>query len=407
MNAAVARAAAQHWMSIQTMRPNRKQFLPFHVPYIGDEDVNAVVEALRSGWLTSGPKTHAFEDAFASYIGSPYAVAVNSCTAALHLALDAIGLREGDEVLVPTMTFAATAEVVIYFKARPVLIDCEPDTLNVDPAALESAIGPRTRAIIPVHYAGHACDMGPIQAIARAHRLNLIEDAAHALPASYNGRTVGTFGDLGCFSFYATKTLCTGEGGMVVTANPAYAERVRMMSLHGISRNAWNRYSADGSWHYEILNPGFKYNMTDIAAALGIAQLSKCDRMREARRQIAEIYSQALEDVDEVIRPAMRANVEHAWHLYPVRLCLEQLRIGRAQFISLMYELNIGTSVHFIPLHQHPFYREKYQYRPEQFPNASDAYERLVSLPIYPGMSDGDAADVITAVRDIVRRNRR
>jgi len=383
----------------------RAAILPFHIPDIGDNEISAVAEVLRSGWLTTGPKVHAFEHAFARYIGVSHAVAVNSCTAALHLALDTVGLREGDEVLVPTMTFAATAEVVLYFKARPVLVDCEPDTLNVDPAVLEKALSPRTRAIIPVHYGGHACDMARILDIARTYQLKVIEDAAHALPASYNGQMVGTFGDLACFSFYATKTLCTGEGGMVITANPEYAENVRMMSLHGISKQAWNRYSAEGSWYYEILRPGFKYNMTDIAAALGLVQLEKCDRMWEARKRIAEIYNDGLGDLDEVVTPAVHGDVEHAWHLYPIRLDLDPLRIGRAEFITMMREQNIGTSVHFIPLHLHPFYRDTYRYRREDFPNASNAYERLVSLPIYPAMTESDAVDVVTVVRDIIRRN--
>jgi perosamine synthetase len=385
----------------------RNQFLPFHRPSIDDDDIARVVETLRSGWLTTGPQVHAFEQDFARYIGAEHAVAVNSCTAALHLALEAIGLSEGDEVLVPTMTFAATAEVVLYFKARPVLVDCEPDTLNLDPSSLERAITPRTRAVIPVHYAGHPCDMAQILEIARKHDLKVIEDAAHALPARYSGQMAGTFGDLACFSFYATKTLCTGEGGMITTANPQYAERVRMMSLHGISKDAWNRYSAEGSWYYEILQPGFKYNMTDIAAALGLAQLGKCDRMRDARRRIAQIYDDGFRGLREIVTPVVRDRIDHAWHLYPIRLGLERLRIGRGEFIAMMRERNIGTSVHFIPLHLHPYYRANYQYRPQDFPTASDAYERLVSLPIYPGMTDGDAAEVVAAVSDIVSNNRR
>jgi dTDP-4-amino-4,6-dideoxygalactose transaminase len=385
----------------------RAVFLPFHKPDIGDEEIDAVAEALRSGWLTTGPKVHTFEHAFARYIGASHAVAVNSCTAALHLALDAVGLREGNEVLIPTMTFAATAEVVFYFKARPVLVDCEPDTLNIDPAGLEKSLSSRTRAIIPVHYAGHACDMARILEIAATRQLKVIEDAAHALPAAYKGQTVGTLGDLACFSFYATKTLCTGEGGMVTTANPDYAESVRMMSLHGISKDAWKRYSAEGSWYYEISKPGFKYNMTDIAAALGIVQLGKCDRMWEARKRIAEIYHEAFRDLDEVVTPVVRGDVKHAWHLYPIRLDLDQLRISRAEFITRMREQNIGVSVHFIPLHQHPFYRNTYGYQQQDFPNASSAYERLVSLPIYPSMTENDAADVVTVAREIIRRNRR
>ena len=383
----------------------RTVFLPFHIPDIGDEEVSAVAEALRSGWLTTGPKVHAFEQAFASYIGAPHAVAVNSGTAALHLALEAIGLAEGDDVLVPTMTFAATAEVVTYFRARPVLVDCEPDTLNLDPSSFERAITPRSRAVIPVHYAGHVCDMDRILPIARHHRLKVVEDAAHALPARYQGEMAGTLGELACFSFYATKTLCTGEGGMVTTANSEYAERVRMMSLHGISKDAWKRYSAEGSWYYEVLSPGFKYNMTDIAAALGLVQLGKCDRMLDSRRRIAEVYNQAFRGMRGVVTPAVRTEVDHAWHLYPIRLVLEQLRIGRNEFIAMMRERNIATGVHFIPLHLHSYYRSTYKYRPQDFPNASDAYERLVSLPIYPAMTDRDAHDVVSAINDIITHN--
>jgi dTDP-4-amino-4,6-dideoxygalactose transaminase len=385
----------------------RANFLPFHVPCIGDEEVAEVVKVLRSGWLTTGPQVHAFEAAFAEYIGVPQAVALNSCTAALHLALDSIGLAEGDEVLIPTMTFAATAEVVHYFKARPVLIDCEPDTLNIDPLGIEKAITPRTRVIIPVHYAGHPCDMARILEISRTHQLKVVEDAAHALPASYKGKRVGNFGDLACFSFYATKTLCTGEGGMVTTANDRYAVNVRMMSLHGISKDAWKRYSAEGSWYYEILKPGFKYNMTDIAAAMGLAQLAKCDRMWRARKRIAELYDAGLRDLEEIVLPVERAAVEHSWHLYPIRLHLEALRVSRAQFIEMMHQRNIGASVHFIPLHLHPFYRRYYGYGQKDFPNALWAYERLVSLPIYPSMSENDVFDVIEVIRDLIKTTRR
>ncbi len=385
----------------------RSNFLPFHVPCVGDEEVAEVVKVLRSGWLTTGPQVRAFEEAFARYIDVPHAVALNSCTAALHLALDSIGLAEGDEVLVPTMTFAATAEVVHYFKAHPVLVDCEPDTLNIDPLGVEKAITPRTRAIIAVHYAGHPCDLARILEISRLHQVKLIEDAAHALPASFNGRRVGNFGDLACFSFYATKTLCTGKGGMATTANSEYADNVRIMSLHGISKDAWRRYTAEGSWYYEISKPGFKYNMTDIAAAMGLVQLAKCDRMWKARKRIAELYCAGLRDIEDIVLPVERAEVEHSWHLYPIRLRLESLRVTRGQFIEMMRERNIGTSVHFIPLHLHPFYREQYRYSRQDFPNALSAYESLVSLPIYPSMSEGDVFDVIEVVRDLITSSRR
>ena len=287
---------------LRLLRMDQKT-LPFHVPDIGDEEVAEVVDVLRSGWLTTGAKARDFEREFAAMVGAKHAVAVNSCTAALHLALEAAEIREGDEVLVPTMTFAATAEVVTYVKAKPVLVDCVDNTLNLDTGRLEQGITDKTKAIIPVHFAGHPCDMVQILSIAHAHDLRVIEDAAHALPARYNGRTVGSIGESTCFSFYATKNITTGEGGMITTDNPEYAARVRMMSLHGLSRDAWNRYSAEGSWYYEILSPGFKYNLTDIAAALGLAQLKKCDRFWKTRERYAALYHEGFCDLPEIVCP--------------------------------------------------------------------------------------------------------
>jgi dTDP-4-amino-4,6-dideoxygalactose transaminase len=386
--------------------PN-SEFIPFHRPMIGEDEIRSVVETLESGWLTTGPKVKRFEEDFAKYLGCGHAVAVNSGTAALHLALDAIGIREGDEVIVPAMTFAATAEVVLYFKAKPVLVDCEPDTLNLDPRQIEAAITSRTKAIIPVHIAGQPCDMDPILELARRCNLKVIEDAAHALPAAYHGKKVGTIGDITCFSFYATKTVTTGEGGMATTENSDWAERMRMMSLHGISHDAWKRYTKEGSWYYEILYPGFKYNLTDIAAAIGIEQLRKCEAFWEARQRIAMNYSKAFADLKEIQLPVCRNDVQHAWHLFVIQLNLERLKISRNQFIEALREKEIGTSVHFIPLHLHPCYRDKFDYKPEDFPNASRAFERIISLPIYPKMTEGNVRDVIVAVRKIVQEYRR
>ena len=382
-------------------------FLPFHVPEIGDEEIRSVVETLRSGWLTTGSKVKQFEENFALYTRATHAVALNSGTAALHLALDAIGIKEGDEVIVPTMTFAATAEVVLYFKARPILVDCEADTLNIDPDQIERKITPKTRAIIPVHIAGQPCNMDKIVQIARAHNLKVIEDAAHALPALYRGKMVGTIGDITCFSFYATKTITTGEGGMATTNNPEWADRMRMMSLHGISKDAWKRYTSEGSWYYEVLYPGYKYNLTDIAAAIGIEQLKKCDRFFESRRRIASMYNETFADLPEMRRPACGPDVQHAWHLYVIQLELERLRITRNEFIEALKKENIGTSVHFIPLHLHPYYRNTLGCKPQDFPNASAVFERIVSLPIYPKMTEGDVQNVIAAVKRIVREYRR
>src|SRR5712692_39120 len=279
------------------------EFLPFHAPDIGEEETRSVMETLRSGWLTTGAKVKKLEEDFARYTGAPYAVAVNSGTAALHLALDAIGLKEGDEVIVPTMTFTATAEVVLYFKARPVLVDCEPDTLNIDADQIEKKITPKTRAIIPVHFGGQPCNMARILEIAKKYDLKVIEDAAHALPASYRGKMIGTVGDITCFSFYVTKTVTTGEGGMATTGNAEWADRMRMMSLHGISKDAWKRYSNEGSWYYEVHYPGYKYNLTDIAAAIGIEQLKKCHRFWESRRRIDAAYHEGFADLPEIRTP--------------------------------------------------------------------------------------------------------
>jgi perosamine synthetase len=385
----------------------RQAYLPFHVPDIGEAEIESVVEVLRSKWLTTGPKVRDFEEQFRQYVGAKHCIAVNSCTAALHLALDALNLSEGDEVLVPTMTFAATAEVVCYFRARPVLVDCDLENLNMDPGTLSAKISRHTKAIIPVHYAGHPCQMDEILEIGRSHGIAIIEDAAHALPARYRGLAAGTIGDIGCFSFYVTKTLCTGEGGMIATCRGDYAQQVRIASLHGISTDAWKRYHEEGSWYYEILRPGFKYNMTDIAAALGIAQLAKCNQLRGLRESIAQFYNEAFSDLPEIVRPTTRAEVEHAWHLYPIRLVLERLRIDRDAFIRALQERKIGSSVHFIPLHLHPYYRSECGYRPEDLPVATDAYRRLISLPIFPGMTTQDLTDVVYAVRDIVTKYRK
>lgn len=387
--------------------PTNSKFIPFHIPVIDEAEIQSVVETLKSGWLTTGPKVKRFEEDFANYLGARHAIAVNSGTAALHLALDAVGIKEGDEVIVPTMTFAATAEIVLYFKAKPVFVDCQPDTLNLDPSRIEAAITSKTKAIIPVHIGGRPCEMDRILDIAKRHDLRVIEDAAHALPAGYDGHTVGTIGDITCFSFYATKTITTGEGGMATTENPEWAERMRIMSLHGISHDAWKRYTKEGSWYYEILSPGFKYNLTDIGAAIGIEQLKKCDEFWEARQRIAMIYGKAFADLQEIQLPTYPNDVRHAWHLFIIQLNLERLRINRNLFIEALREKQIGTSVHFIPLHLHPYYRDKFGYKPEDFPNASAVFDRIISLPIYPKMTEANVRDVIVAVRQIVQEYRR
>ena len=381
--------------------------VPFHVPYLDKQEIRAVTEALESGWITTGPMTRSFEDAFAAYIGARHALAVSSCTAALHLSLEAIGLQEGDEVLVPTVTFTATAEVVTYFQAKPVLVDVDPVHFNLSLQDAERKLTPRTRAIIPVHFAGHPCAMDQVLDFAAANSLTVIEDAAHAIPAKYRGRNVGTLSPLTAFSFYATKTLTTGEGGMVTTDDEAFAERIRLMRLHGMSRDAWKRYTAEGSWRYEICEAGYKYNMTDPQAALGLVQLSKCDEMWRSRVEIARKYDSALHNLEAVRVPHVSPDVQHAWHLYVILIEPSALRIHRDRVIEELKQLAIGTAVHFIPLHLHPYYQRVWGYRPGQFPTAEAYFERCISLPIYPGMTDEDVARVVEGVHDIAARFRR
>lgn len=385
----------------------RDTFLPFARPSITDAEIEAVVVTLRSGWLTTGPQTKRFEREFAAYVGTPHAVALNSCTAALHLALDAIGVGQGDEVIVPVTTFTATAEVVRYRDATPVFVDIDPDTFNIDPAAVEQAVTGRTRAIIPVHIGGQPAEMDPLLDIARAHDLTVIEDAAHALPARYKGRMAGTLGDLAAFSFYATKTITTGEGGMLTTANAEYAARATLMSLHGISKDAWRRYSAEGSWYYEVEDAGYKYNMTDLAASLGLAQLGRCDDLWMRRQTIAAAYNNAFEDLDGVEIPYVAPHVEHSWHLYILKLDSTALDINRAEVIRELHERGIGTSVHYIPLHLQPYWRRLGGHAPDDFPVALSTYEKVFSLPIYPAMTPEDVADVCTAVTAVVRAHYR
>jgi dTDP-4-amino-4,6-dideoxygalactose transaminase len=387
--------------------PIRAAWLPFHRPCIEDDEIAEVVETLRGGWITTGPRTKQFEREFAEYIGAKYAVAFNSATAALHLALEAIGLRRGDEVIVPAYTFTATAEVVLYFDARPVIVDVDPLTLNIDVAAAEAAITERTRAIMPVDLAGVPCEYDPLRDLAHRQNLVLVDDAAHALPSRYKGELIGTLAGITCFSFYATKTLATGEGGMLVTDNPQWAERAQVMSLHGMSRDAWKRHTSEGSWYYEVVATGFKYNFTDVAAALGLRQLTKQARFLAERTAIAERYNAALGEMDEVETPSVPDHVETSWHLYLLRLNLDRLSADRAEFIKALNAENIGTSVHFIPLHLHPAYRDRYAYAPDSFPTAYREYRRVISLPIFPGMTDADVDDVVGAVRKVARHFRR
>ena len=390
------------------MRRNpRQEMLPFHVPDLDNREFDEIKDSLESGWVTTGPKTKRFEKEFAKAVGCKHAVALNSCTAAMHLALEAIGLSSGDEVITSPYTFAATAEVVRYFDAHPIFVDVEADTMNINASLIEGAITKRTKAIIPVHIAGLPSNMDAILDIAKRHNLKVIDDAAHAFPAKYHSHTIGGLSDVTCFSFYATKTLTTAEGGMLCTNDDDIADRCRMTSLHGIDKDAWKRYSAEGHWYYEIQVPGYKYNMTDIAAGMGLVQLSKSDMMWQRRREIAMSYSAMFSSFAELECPYDYHDAQHAWHLYMLRINPRLLSIDRRQFIDELRRRNIGSSVHFIPLHLHPYYRDTYGYQPESFPVAHREYEREISLPVYSKMTDADVQDVVDAVVDIVSRFRR
>jgi len=378
--------------------------IPFHRAFTGEDEVRAISEVVRSGWLTMGAKTVEFEKQFASYVNAKYAIAVSSCTAALHLSLEAIGVGLGDEVLVPTTTFTSTAEVVTYLGARPVLVDVEGSTLNIDVQDAERKVTPRTRAIVPVHFAGQPCNLSAVAQLSNRYGLHVVEDAAHALPAEYEGRRIGSIGELTAFSFYATKTLCTGEGGMITTNNEQYAARAQIMRLHGINRDAWKRYTSEGTWFYEVIEAGYKYNFTDLQAALGMAQLAKCDLMHKARCSIAEQYTEAFQPNPALLVPAVSPDRTSAWHLYVLRLKADRLRINRDVFIQELAAAGVTCSVHFIPLHLHPFYQRKYGYKRGDFPVAEAQYECTLSLPIYPGMTDEEVEYVIWAVMNTTER---
>lgn len=383
-----------------------RKFLPFALPDLDNQELAEIKQSLESGWVTTGPKTKQLEADFAAAVGAKHGIAVNSCTAAMHLALESVGVKAGDEVITTPYTFAATAEVIRYFNARPVFVDIDPDSLNIRPDLIEQAITPKTRAIIPVHIAGLSADLSPIGEIVARHGIAVVEDAAHAFPSSYDGRLIGSVSDMTCFSFYATKTMTTGEGGMVCTNNDKYAERCKIMSLHGISKDAWKRYTAEGSWYYEIVAPGFKYNMTDVAAAMGLVQLRKADAMWRRRKLIAERYNAVFSQLPQLQIPHDDARHQHAWQLYTLRLHLEKLAIDRSAFVAELKQHNIGASVHFIPLHIHPYYRETYGYAPMDYPVAYREYLREVSLPIYSKMTDQDVQDVIDAVLHIVENHK-
>jgi dTDP-4-amino-4,6-dideoxygalactose transaminase len=383
----------------------RETFLPWALPMIGEEEIQEVVDSLRSGWITTGPKVKRFEAQFAEYVGVRHAIAVSSCTAALHVALTALGIGPGDEVIVPTLTFCATANVVLHLGATPVIVDVD-QSMQISIAEVQRNITPRTRAIVPVHYAGQACDLAELLALAERHHLPLVEDAAHAAGSDYRGARIGSHGRAVAFSFYATKNLTTGEGGMITTNDDDLAGRMRLLTLHGMSRDAWKRYTEAGSWHYEVVEAGYKNNMTDIQASLGIHQLRRLDGFITERQRMAAEYLAAFSGFSEILLPPRLPGRNHVYHLFPIRLAPGRLSIGRAEFIRQLQERRIGTSVHFIPLHRHPVYQRACGLTPEQYPVAEALYANLLSLPLYPRMSDSDVADVIGAVSDVIEQYR-
>lgn len=379
-------------------------FLPFALPLIGEDEINEVVDTIRSGWLTTGKKTVTFENNFAEFVEASNAVAVNSATSGLHLALEAIGVGEGDVVITTPYTFTATGEVIRYLGADPVLVDIDPQTFNINPDLLQAAIDKHenVKAIMPVHFAGQACEMDSILEIAKKNNIKVVEDAAHALPTTWKGKIIGSLSDITVYSFYVTKTIATGEGGMITTENPEYLKRMKTMRLHGINRDVFDRYTSDKpSWFYEVVAPGYKYNMTDVAASLGIHQLKKAKEFQERREWIAGQYDKAFAGLPMQTPFVRHPEDTHSWHLYVLQLDLSALSVDRDRFIELMAEKNIGTSVHFIPLHLHPYWRDRYNYKPDDFPVALDVFTRAMSLPIYPKMTDQDVERVISAVKSV------
>ena len=379
----------------------RSTFLPFALPEIDNEELLEIKDSLSTNWITTGPKTKLFEQNFGDYVSSKFAIAVSSCTAGLHLALVAANIGEGDEVITTPYTFASTASVILHVGARPVFVDIEKDGFHIDVKMIEKSITPRTRAIIPVHFAGEPCRMEEIKTIAKKHNLLVIEDAAHAVGAEYKGEKIGSIGDITVFSFYAIKNMTTGEGGMVTTNNESIADKISLLALHGISKDAWKRYTSEGSWYYEILFPGFKYNMTDIQAAIGIHQLRKLNHFIKLREKYAELYNKHFRNIPEILIPRFSNDIRHAWHLYVIRLCGSMIN-ERNSLIKAINAAGIGTSVHFIPLHLHPYYKSKFGYKIGDFPNAENTYKKAISLPLYPKMKVADIERVVFSVKQAI-----
>ena len=383
----------------------RDEFLPYCRPYFDDEELNRVADVLKSGWWTKGSVTREFEKVFAEYVGAKYAVAVNSCTAAMHIALVAKGIGEGDEVISTPMTFCSTINTIVHTGAKPVLVDIDSKTGLIDVDKIEAAITEKTKAIVPVHYAGQSCDMDKINAIAEKYGLFVLEDCAHALSTEYKGRKIGSMGNACAYSFYVTKNISTAEGGMLTTDDEELYEKASVLSLHGMSKNAWSRYGTKGDWKYEVCDPGFKYNLTDIAAALGIAQMNKLDEMQAIRTLYAEMYNKAFDEIDGITYLKDNGLGKNSAHLYVIQIDKDKFNIDRDAFIELLKDYNIGTSVHFIPICMHPYYINNFGYKKGDFPATEKMFEGIISLPLYPSMSREDVMYVIEAVREIAREH--
>lgn len=384
-----------------------RDYIHFSQPLFGKEEKEEIIKTLDSGWVTLGPRTKQFEEDFARYVGSKYAIAVSSCTAALHLSAIVSGISDGDEVITTPFTFAATSNIILHVGATPVFVDIQPKTFQIDPEKIEEKINKRTKAIIPVHYGGQPVNMDAIMKIAKKHNLIIIEDAAHAIGTEYKGKKIGSFGDLTCFSFHPIKNISTGDGGMITTNNASYAKELSMLRLHGMSKDAWKRHSANGSWKYDVTMPGYKYNMTDLQAALGIHQLKKLNSFIKTREKYAKMYDKALSQIPEITTPFVMKNIRHARNLYTIMLGTSSLKINRDEFVELMKQANIGVSVYFIPLHLFTLYKEKFGYKKGDFPIAEFVYERIVSLPLYPKMTKEDIVYVIKTLRLIIKKNRK
>jgi dTDP-4-amino-4,6-dideoxygalactose transaminase len=382
-------------------KPVRDNYLVFGAPLIEEAEIEEVMDSMRSGWLGTGPKVARFEAAFREYTGAQYAMAVNSCTAGLHLSMLVAGLGPGDEVITTPMTFAATVNTIIHSGATPVLVDCDRETMLIDPQRIEDAVTPRTRAIVPVHLCGRPCDMDAIGDIARRHDIIVIEDAAHAIETVYKGRKIGNISHFTCFSFYSTKNVVTGEGGMVTTNNPDFADKIKIYGLHGMSRDAWKRFSDDGYKHYQVVFPGFKYNMMDLQAAIGLHQLARVNKTLQRRNEIWQIYDEAFADLPVGLPALDEPDTVHARHLYTLMIDKERCGLTRDEFMQKMHRLNVGTGVHYVGVHLHPYYRERFGFSERSFPNASWISERTVSIPLSPRLSSSDVEDVISAVRTL------